>query len=140
MSEATCRVVKLARGYDLGAFDCGDAAYNDWLVHHAVTSVQSGVCAVWWPQTVPAWKLGKLAVDRNLREAKDAQWGRELLRDALETLVRVVDAGGGKVIAVDAGNAGLLAFHKRNGFKHTGVEGDLTLYMKVSSARKALGG
>jgi hypothetical protein len=91
-----------------------------------------------WPRTVPAWKLGKLAVHVDLRTAKDAQWGRHLLRDALETILGVTVAGGGKVIVVDADNQGLLAFYLRNGFKHTGVEGDLTLYMKVSTARKAL--
>ncbi len=64
-----------------------------------------------WPQTVPAWKLGKLAVHVDLRADKDAQWGRQLLRDALETIVRVADAGGGKVIVVDADNPGLLDFY-----------------------------
>lgn len=175
MSETTYRVVKWAPGYDLGAFDCGEPTYNEWLVHHAATSVQSGVCAVYlllepggdstrvvgyyainptqvvrdaipgsmargWPQTVPAWKLGKLAVHLDLREEQDARWGRQLLRDALETIVRVADAGGGKVIVVDADNPGLLAFYSRNGFKHTGVDGDLSLYMKLSSAKKALAG
>ena len=89
-------------------------------------------------QTVPAWKLGKLAVHVDLRGDKDAQWGRHLLRDALETIVRVADAGGGKVIVVDADNQGLLDFYLRNGFKSTGVAGDLVLYMKVSTARGAL--
>ena len=173
MSEPTYRVVKWAPGYDLGAFDCGEPSYNDWLSGHAAASVQSGVCAVYllleevegharvvgyyainptqvmrgaapgkmargWPQTVPAWRLGKLAVHVDLREHKDAQWGWQLLREALETLVRVADVGGGKVIVVDADNPGLLAFYTRNGFRSTGVEGDLSLYMKVSTARKAL--
>ena len=89
-------------------------------------------------QTVPAWKLGKLAVHVDLRADKDTQWGRHLLRDALETIVQVADAGGGKVIVVDADNQGLLAFYPRNGFKSTGVEEDLALYMKMSTARKAL--
>lgn len=92
-----------------------------------------------WPQTVPAWKLGKLAVHVDLRADKDAQWGRQLLRDALETIVRVADAGGGKVIVVDADNQGLLGFYTRNGFKSTGRDGDLSLYLKVSTARAALG-
>ncbi len=91
-----------------------------------------------WPHTVPAWKLGKLAVHVDLRADTDAQWGRQLLRDALETIIRVADAGGGKVIVVDADNQGLLGFYTRNGFKETGLKGDLTLYMKVSTARKAL--
>jgi len=173
VSSPTYRVTKLAPGYDLGAFDCGEPAYNDWLARHAVASVRAGVAAVYvlleetadqsrvvgyyainptqvvreavptslsrgWPQTVPAWKLGKLAVHLDLRADKAAQWGRQLLRDALETIVRVADAGGGKVIVVDADNQGLLDFYLRNGFKLTGIEGDLALYMKVSTARKAL--
>ena len=92
-----------------------------------------------WPQTVPAWKLGKLAVHADLRADTDAQWGRQLLRDALETIVGVADAGGGKVIVVDADNEGLLGFYTRNGFKSTGRDGDLSLYMKVSTVRAALG-
>lgn len=174
MSAASYRVAKWAPGYDLGAFDCGEPAYNDWLVSHAASSVASGVCAVYllleeiggeqrvvgyyainpsqviraavpssmsrgWPGAVPAWKLGKLAVHVDLRSDKDGQWGRQLLRDALETLVRIADAGGGKVIVVDADNPDLVDFYRRNGFKSTGLEGDLTLYMKVSTARKALG-
>lgn len=167
------RVVKLASGYDLTAFDCGEPSYNDWLLRHAAASVGAGVCAVYLllettgettrevgyyainptqvvreelprtlargaPRTVPAWKLGKLAVHVDLRADK-AQWGRQLLRDALETIVSVADAGGGKVIVVDADNPGVLDFYARNGFKTTGIEDDLTLYMKVSTARAALG-
>lgn len=172
------RVTKLAPGYDLGAFDCGEPTYNDWLTRHAAASVQAGVAAVYllledaeedtqegervvgyyaispsqvirddvpqklsrgWPQAVPAWRLGKLAVHLDLRADKDAPWGRQLLRDALETIVRVADAGGGKVIVVDADNEGLLDFYLRNGFKSTGIAGDLSLYLKVSTARAALG-
>jgi ribosomal protein S18 acetylase RimI-like enzyme len=180
VSDPTYTVVKLAPGYDLGAFDCGEPTYNDWLTRHAAASVRAGVCAVYlllqhsdaqsdetgdevrvvgyyainptqvirddvatslargWPQTVPAWKLGKLAVHVDLRADNGAQWGRQLLRDALETIVGVADAGGGKVIVVDADNPGLLGFYTRNGFKPTGVEGDLSLYMKISTARKTL--
>jgi hypothetical protein len=52
--------------------------------------------------------------------------------------VNVADAGGGKVIVVEADNEGLMGFYLRNGFKGTGVDGDLALFMKVSSARVAL--
>lgn len=92
-----------------------------------------------WPHKVPAWKLGKLALHVHLRSDPDAQWGRQLLRNALETIVRVADAGGGKVIVVDVDNQGLLNFYLRNGFKTTGTEGDLAVYMKVSTARRASG-
>lgn len=173
MSEPTYRVVKWAPGYDLWAFDCGEAVYNEWLREHAATSVQSGICAVYllmeeaedaarvagyyaiaptqvvrdavpgklargWPQTVPAWKLAKLAIHVDLREQESEEWGRQLLREALERIVTVADAGGGKVIVVDADNPGLHGFYHRNGFRSTGVEGDLSLYLKVSTARKAL--
>ncbi len=90
-----------------------------------------------WPLSVPAWNLGKRAVHVDLRVDKDAQWGRQLLREAVETIVRVADVGGGKVIVVDADNPGLLDFYTRNGFKATGNDRDLSLYMKVSTARKA---
>jgi ribosomal protein S18 acetylase RimI-like enzyme len=92
-----------------------------------------------WPRTVPAWRLGKLTVDVGLRADKNAQWGRQLLRHALETIVDVAEAGGGKVVIVDADNAGLLSFYRRNGFRSTGVDGDLSLYLKISTARKVLG-
>jgi len=174
VSSPTYRVTKLAPGYDLGAFDCGEPTYNDWLTRHAAASVQAGVAAVYllleeteeqsrvvgyyainptqviradvpvtlsrgWPRTVPAWKLGKLAVHVELRADKAAQWGRQLLREALETILRVAAAGGGKVIVLDADNPGLLDFYLRNGFKTTGNDSDLSLYMKVSTARKAMG-
>ena len=42
------------------------------------------------------------------------------------------------MIVVDADNEGLLGFYLRNGFKSTGVDGDLSLYLKVSTARKPL--
>ena len=178
-TSPTYRVTKLAPGhdtgaFDLGAFDCGESTYNDWLTLHAAASVRAGVAAVYllledyeqgervvgyyainpsqvirddvpkklsrgWPQAVPAWKVGKLAIHVDLRADKEAHWGRQLLRDALETIVRVADAGGGKVIVVDADNAGLLDFYLRNGFKSAGTAGDLSLYMKVSTARAALG-
>lgn len=173
MSGPAYRVVRLAPEHDLGAFDCGVAAYNDWLTQHADASVRAGVCAVYllveqigdrsrvvgyyaisptqvvrdqaptsltrgWPNSVPAWKLGKLAVHVDLLADKNEQWGSQLLRDALETVVSVADAGGGKVIVVDADNPALITFYARNGFTATGVKGALALYMKVSTARKTL--
>lgn len=173
MSGATYRVTRFDPSYDLSEFDCGVAAYNDWLSRHAANTVAAGVAAVYllietknsgervvgyfainptqvlrevaprsmsrgWPATVPAWKLGKLAIHRDLRGAEGGRWGRDLLREALETIVRVADAGGGKVIVVDADNGGLVDFYLRNGFKSTGVDGELSLYMKVSTARRAL--
>lgn len=92
-----------------------------------------------WPQRVPGWRIGKLALHVDLQSDDEAQWGRQLLRDALETIVRVSDAGGGKVIVVDADNPSLVPFYERNGFRSTGIDGSLTLYLKVSTARASLG-
>jgi len=92
-----------------------------------------------WPTHVPAWKIGKVAVHTDLQSDRDAQWGRQLLRDALETIVRVAEAGGGKVIVVEADNESLLPFSERNGFQRTGIEGSLALFLKVSTVRSTLG-
>lgn len=91
-----------------------------------------------WPRSVPGWRLGKLAVHVDLRGDPRVQWGRQLLREALETIVRVAGVGGGKVIVVDADNPGLIGFYTRNGFRTTGTPGDLSLYLKVSTARATL--
>jgi ribosomal protein S18 acetylase RimI-like enzyme len=173
VSAPVYSVAKLAPELDLAAFDCGVPAYNVWLIDHAATSVQAGVCAVYvliesdgpasrvvgyyaisptqvvrdeapqrmargWPRSIPAWRLGKLAVHVDLRADEVAQWGRQLLRHALETIVAAADVGGGKVVVVDADNAGLLEFYLRNGFTPTGRPGDLTLFVTVATVRKAL--
>lgn len=91
-----------------------------------------------WPDSVPAWKLGKLAVHLDLRADSQSEWERQLLRNALETIVGVAQAGGGKVIVADADNEELMSFYMRNGFTPTGVDGDLSLYLKISTARRWL--
>lgn len=92
-----------------------------------------------WPTLIPGWRIGKLAIHVDLQSDTGGQWGRQLLRDALETIVRVSEAAGGKVIVVDADNPSIVPFYERNGFQSTGVDGSLTLYLKVSTARTALG-
>src|SRR2546426_11068341 len=47
MNERTFRTAKLAPGYELGAFDCGEAPYNQWLTEHAVQAVESGASMVY---------------------------------------------------------------------------------------------
>lgn len=91
-----------------------------------------------WPERIPAWKIGKLAIHSDLRLDRASEWGRHLLRDALERIIRLSDEAGGKVIVVDAAHPSLLRFYTRNGFTWTGVEGDLSCFMKVSTARRHL--
>lgn len=47
MNDPTFRTAKLAPGYDLGAFDCGDAACNEWLTDHAMQAVEAGSSMVY---------------------------------------------------------------------------------------------
>lgn len=46
--------------------------------------------------------------------------------EPLDTIVRVAEVGGGKMIVVDADGDGLLGFSMRNGFKPIRVEGNLS--------------
>ncbi|MBT2554438.1 hypothetical protein [Arthrobacter sp. ISL-5] len=173
MSDRTYRLSKLAPGYDLGAFDCGEPAYNQWLADHASQAVAAGACMVYLllekrsdtkekvigyfaicptlvvrddlPKSLqrkvlrsaPGWLLAKLALDRSKRGDKANQWGWQLLRAALETIMAASDLGGGQIIVVDADNPGLVDWYARHGFVPT--RGDnLRLYMKVATARKYL--
>ncbi len=173
MSEPTYRTAKLAPGFDLGAFDCGEPEYNQWLMEHALQSVEYGSSMVYLllekqpgadervvgyfaicPTLVvrddvpkplrrkvlrnaPAWLLAKLALDNSLRGDKVNQWGWQLLRVALETIMDASDLGGGQIIVVDADNPGLVDWYARHGFVATGGS-NLRLYMKVATARKYL--
>jgi len=178
VSSASYRVVKLAPGFDLGAFDCGEPPYNEWLANDATRAVESGSAAVHLlvetpreeddqptgdrvvgyfaicptlivrddaPKQVrrgllrsaPGWLLAKLALDHSLRGDLERQWGRQLLREALLTIIAAADLGGGQVIVVDPDNAGLVAWYAANGFLTTGGP-DLRMYMKVATARAHL--
>jgi hypothetical protein len=88
-------------------------------------------------RSTPAWLLAKLALDHSLRGDAEKQWGWQLLRVALETIVEAASMGGGQVIVVDADNAGLVGWYSRHGFKSTDAD-DLRLYMKVATAHKYL--
>lgn len=87
----------------------------------------------------PGWLLTKLAVSRDLRGMRsDGEMGSQLLREALCTIARNAEAGGGRVIAVDAGHPRLVDWYVDRGFRITGVAGSNRLFMKVSTARKYL--
>lgn len=174
MSSPSLRVSRLAPGFDLGAFDCGEPTYNQWLTDHAANANTAGSSAVYlllqrddpsaeervvgyyaicptlvvrdrMPRPLrggvlraaPGWLLAKLALDASLRGDTENQWGRQLLRDALQTIVAAAGLGGGQIIVVDADNAGLVDWYARQGFRSTGGDA-LRLYMKVTTARKYL--
>lgn len=88
-------------------------------------------------RSAPGWLLAKLALDRSLRGDTEHQWGRQLLREALYTIVAAADLGGGQVIVVDPDNAQLVPWYAASGFVPTGGP-DLRMYMKLSTARHYL--
>jgi hypothetical protein len=178
VSSANYRIVKLAPGFDLGAFDCGEPSYNEWLANDASRAVESGSAAVHLLletpteeddqpdrgrvvgysaicptlivrgeapkqdrrgllRSAPGWLLAKLALDQSLPRNPELQWGRQLLREALLTIIAAADLGGGQVIVVDPDNTGLVAWYAANGFLSTGGL-DLRMYMKVATARAYL--
>lgn len=47
MTKPTYRIAKLAPGYDLGAFDCGEPAYNLWLSGDARQSMDAGASMIY---------------------------------------------------------------------------------------------
>jgi hypothetical protein len=89
-------------------------------------------------RNAPGWLLTKLALDRSLRGDQTNHWGRQLLRDALETIVDAADRGGGQIIVVDADNPGLVDWYTRQGFIPTGTA-NLRMYMKAATARQYFG-
>jgi hypothetical protein len=107
--------------------------------HELPRSLQRGA-----PRVVPGWLLAKLALSTELQGDRERTWGSGLLVAALDVIVSVADSGGGKVIVVDAEHAGLLDFYAGHDLIPTGRgqpdEADLRLFMKVSTALKALGG
>ena len=174
MSSRTYRIAKLAPGHDLGAFDCGESTYNEWLTGDAARAVNSGSAVVYvlleaeavggndrvvgyfaicptlvvrdhmpkalqrgMLRSAPGWLLAKLALDTSLRGDRSTQWGRQLLREALLTIIAAADVGGGQIIVVDPDNAGLVQWYAGSGFQPTGGPG-LRMYMKLATARSHL--
>jgi hypothetical protein len=89
------------------------------------------------PDPVPAFLIARLALDRSHQGDKTGRWGTQLIVDALRRILSAASVSGGRIIVVDADNADLVPFYEAHDFLPT--RGDpLRLYMKVSTARKAL--
>ena len=78
---------------------------------------------------IPAYLIGRLALDRSLRGKK---FGVQLLLDALEVIVAAASTSGGRLVVVDALNDNADGFYRTNGFAPTNTDGRLV--MKVSTA------
>lgn len=84
---------------------------------------------------VPAYLLARLAVDRS---EQGRGLGRQVLVDALGRIVEAAAVGGGRLIVVDAMDDPAHEFYRHHDF--IPVAGSARLYMKISTARAALGG
>lgn len=123
--------VSLAESHDVSSFCCGgEESLDDFLKNEALTAVKRGLSRtyVWLndnkvvayytviaqtispsnvPKSVrrgisggiPGFTIGKLALDQTLR---GKELGRDLLVDALRTIVAAADLVGGRVITVTA--------------------------------------
>lgn len=161
------RSARLTGEHDLSAFDCGNDSLNAWLRDEALRAERARVSAttVWtlpgdpavlafhsvaptllrredMPSrsiaggysSVPGFLLGRLALDRSLQ---GKGLGSQLLLDATELILGAAERGGGRVIVVDALDAGAIAFYEHHGFVRVGESGRLV--MKVATARQAIG-
>jgi len=84
--------------------------------------------------TIPGYLLARLALDAGLH---GQGLGAELLVDALSRIVEAAQAGGVRLIVVDAIDEQAKAFYRRHDF--IPVEGTMRLYLKAATARTALG-
>lgn len=89
------------------------------------------------PDPVPAFLIARLALDRSLQGDKSGRWGTQLIVDALRRVLAAASVSGGRIIVVDADNAELVPFYEAHDFLPIRAN-PLRLYMKVSTARKAL--
>jgi GNAT superfamily N-acetyltransferase len=99
-------------------------------------------------RAVPGYLVGKLAVDQRVQnrwraanglEPLKQSLGPDLLRAAVLTAVDAARIGGGQLIVVDAGDAGLVRFYERWGFTRADGADQLRLYLKMSTARRYAG-
>lgn len=90
-------------------------------------------------RSAPGYLIGKLALSKELQGAKPPL-GPQLVLAAIAKVVDAAAFGGGQVIVVDADSEQLIPFYERCGFIHTGAPESTRLFMKVSTAKKALSG
>jgi GNAT superfamily N-acetyltransferase len=155
----------LGPDHEVGAFRCGKQTLDDWLHGQARRAQEAGTARTYvWTKpgspdilayysiaptqvtkvdvprslaggygTIPAYLLARLALDTGLH----GQGLAELLVDALGRIVDAARTGGGRLVVVDAIDEAAQAFYRRHDF--IPVEGTMRLYLKVATAKTALG-
>ncbi len=159
--------VALSGRHDVASFDCGVLSLNVWLAEQALRAQQAGTARtfVWvtaeepdrvWAyfslaptevardvlsrgqssgySTVPGYLLAILAVHTNLR---GVGLGGQVLVDALSRAARAAEAGGGRLVVVDALDDAATSFYRHYDF--TPVKGNpRRLVLKMASVRGLL--
>ncbi|HET7385406.1 MAG TPA: GNAT family N-acetyltransferase [Nocardioidaceae bacterium] len=144
--------VALTRLHNIAGFDCGVSSLNAWLVEQALRAQQADTARtfVWvtanapeqvWAyfslaptelardgltrgrssgySTVPAYRLARLAVHTDLR---GLGYGGQVLVDALSRAASAAEAGGGRLVVVDALDDSAASFYRH--FDFTPVKGN----------------
>lgn len=97
------------------------------------TEVSGGMASGY--SRIPAYLLARLAVHTELRDVGGC--GQELLVDALTHIASVAEAGGGRLIVVDAIDENAAGFYKHHNF--TAVKDNpLRLVIKMTTVQKYL--
>ncbi len=163
----THRVEPLRDDHDLQAFDCGNDELSEWLIRFARHATGQGMRTYVLvdertrkvvgyfaiaphfvereqmprgigrgaPKQIPAVLLAKLALDRDVQ---GRGLGSELLVRALERIVEVARAVGGKLVVVDAIDEAAARFYEHHDFD--AIEGNPSrLVKKLSTVAAALG-
>lgn len=161
----TLRLATFDNSYDLAAFTSGNFELDTWLRVHAELAAGQGTrtyvvlengdvggyfaiaphvldraeaprkLARGAPRQIPSILLAKLALSQHLH---GRGLGAELLVRALSTIVEAARVAGGKVVVVDAIDAGAAAFYQHHDFQPLPNRPD-RLVMKISTAARALG-
>jgi GNAT superfamily N-acetyltransferase len=161
------RSVALSAKPDVAGFDCGVSSLNLWLVEQALRAQHAGTARtfVWVTAevpdqvrayfslaptelarddlsrsqpsgytTVPGYLLARLAVHTDLH---GLGYGEQLLVDVLSRVAAASEAGGGRLVVVDALDDAAASFYRHYDFKP--VKGNpYRLVLKMTSVRNLL--
>ncbi|MGH3274332.1 MAG: GNAT family N-acetyltransferase [Streptosporangiaceae bacterium] len=159
--------VPLAAEHDVARFNCGVPSLNAWLAEQALRAQRAGTARtfVWstteaprqvWAyfslaptelardslsrgqssgySTMPGYLLARLAVHAGLR---GRGYGGQLLVDALSRAAAAAEAGGGRLVVVDALDEAAASFYRH--YEFTPVKDNpRRLVLKMANVRKLL--
>lgn len=160
--------VALSEQHDVSSFDCGVPSLNGWLAEQALRAQQAGTARtfVWVTaeapaqvfayfslapteltrdaltrgkssgfSTVPGYLLARLALHSELH---GFGYGGQILVDALSRAANAAEAGGGRLVVVDALDDAAASFYRHYDFTPV-KDNPRRLVLKLANVRKLLG-